>query len=197
MFVLKPMEAKYKNDYMRLVSENSVIKHSSLCETVWEEMWLNRISENLITYSILSPKTQEFMGYCQYKNLSTSRPDIGIEILPHFQGRGLGYAVCCALISVFFEKTSFPEIYYKVERKNTPSIALVEKLGGMLDSVNHAHAQLLSLLKKLSVEDITKLGRNASALIASPEKYDDELAEVEYPSDVLIYRIARDWWFYK
>ena len=197
MFVLKPMDEKDKPDYMQLLSENSVIKNSPLCKTVWEEMWQSRISDNLITYSILSPKTQEFMGYCQYKNLSTTKPDVGIDLLPQFQHQGLGYAVCCALISVFFEKTSLPGIYYKVERRNTPSIALVEKLGGTRDSVNQTHEQLLSILNSLSAEEIAERGRNVPAFIASLENYKSELSEEEYPTDVLIYRIDRDTWVSK
>ena len=197
MFVLKPMDEKDKPDYMQLLSENSVIKNSPLCKTVWEEMWQSRISDDLITYSILSPETLEFMGYCQYKNLSTIKPDIGIDLLPQFQHQGLGYAVCCALINVFFERTAFPEIYYKVERRNTPSIALVEKLGGTRDSVNHTHEQLLSILNSLSAEEIAERGRNIPAFIASLENYKSELSEEEYPTDVLIYRIDRDTWVSK
>ena len=197
MFVLKPMEEKDKPDYMNLISENSIIKESILCEKVWEEMWQSRISENLITYSILSPETLGFMGYCQYKNLSTSKPDIGIEIFPKFQHQGLGYTVCCALISVFFEKTSLPGIYYKVERRNTPSIALVEKLGGIRCSVDHTHERLLSILNSLSAEEIAERGRNVPAFIASLENYKSELSEEEYPTDVLIYRIDRDTWVSK
>lgn len=56
MFVLKPMEEKDKQDYMQLVLDDSTIKGSSICERVWEEMWTKRISENIVTYSILSPK---------------------------------------------------------------------------------------------------------------------------------------------
>ena len=197
MFVLKPMEEKDKPDYMNLISENSIIKESILCEKVWEEMWQSRISENLITYSILSPETLGFMGYCQYKNLSTSKPDIGIEILPKFQHQGLGYTVCCVLISVFFEKTSLPGIYYKVERRNTPSIALVEKLGGIRCCVDHTHERLLSILNSLSAEEIAERGRNVPAFIASLENYKSELSEEEYPTDVLIYRIDRDTWVSK
>ena len=160
-------------------------------------MWQSRISENLITYSILSPETLGFMGYCQYKNLSTSKPDIGIEILPKFQHQGLGYAVCCALISAFFEKTSYPAIYYKVERRNAPSNALIAKLGGTRDSVNHTHEQFLSMLNTLSAEEIAEHGRNMPAFIASLEKYKCELSEQEYPTDILIYRIDRDAWISK
>ena len=197
MFVLKPMEEKDKPDYMQLLSENSAIKNSRMRETVWEEMWQNRISENLITYSILSPETLEFMGYCQYKNLSTPKPDIGIDILPRFQHQGLGYAVCCVLISTFFERTSSSEIYYKVERRNTPSIALVEKLGGTYSGINHIYGQLLSLLNSLSAEEIAERGGNVPALIASLEKHKDELSEKEYPADILIYRIDRNGWINK
>lgn len=79
-----------------------------------------------------------------------------------------------------------------MERKNTPIIALIEKLGGKRDGVNHTHEQLLSILNSLSAEEIAKQGRNAPAFIAALEQYSHELSEQEYPTDILIYRIDRD-----
>lgn len=194
MFVLRPMKETDKQAYMHLLSENALVDESPMGKEIREEMWLNRINKNTVTYSIRSPQNGEFMGYCQYKNLSTSKPDIGIELLPQFRKQGIGYAVCRALIHVFFEKTESSEIYYKVERKNTASIALVEKLGGKRDGVNHVHEQLLSALNTMSAEEIAKYARSASALITALEKYGEELSEMEYPTDILIYRIDREAW---
>lgn len=192
MFVLKLLDEKHKHEYLKLVLGYSTVNDSSLSDAFCEDIWQRRINDHTVTYSILSPQTLEFMGYCQYKNLSTTKPDIGIEILPQFQRQGIGYAVCCTLIRVFFGKTSCSEIYYKVERKNTPSIALIEKLGGKRDGMNHTHEQLLSILNSLSAEEIAKQGRNAPAFIVALEQYSHELSEQEYPTDILIYRIDRD-----
>lgn len=197
MFVLRPMKETDKQAYMHLLSENALVDESPIGKEVREEMWLNRINKNTVTYSICSSQNGEFMGYCQYKNLSTSKPDIGIELLPQFRKQGIGYGVCSALIRVFFEKTASSEIYYKVERKNAASIALVEKLGGKRDGVNHVHEQLLSALNTMSAEEIAKYARSASALITALEKYGEELSEMEYPTDILIYRIDREDWINK
>lgn len=191
-FALKVMDDKYKQEYIKLILGNSIVNDSSQSDAICEDIWQRRTNDYTVTYSILSPQTLEFMGYCQYKHLSTSKPDIGIEILPQFQRQGIGYAVCRTLIHVFFEKTSCSEIYYKVERKNTPSIALIEKLGGTRDKVNHTHEQILSILNSLSVEELSERGRNASAFIYALEQYSHELSEQEYPTDILIYRIDRD-----
>ena len=192
MFVLKLLDEKHKCEYIELVLGGSSAGDPSLSDAVCEYMWNRRINEDTVTYSILSPQTLEFMGYCQYKNLSTSKPDIGIEILPRFQHQGIGYAVCRTLVSAFFEKTSRSELYYKVERKNASSIALIEKLGGKCDRVDHTHERLLSILNSLSAEEIAKQGRNAPAFIAALERNSHELPDQEYPTDILIYRIGRD-----
>lgn len=192
MFVLKLLDEEHKHEYLKLVLGYSTVNDSSLSDAFCEDIWQRRINDHTVTYSILSPQTLEFMGYCQYKNLSTTKPDIGIEILPQFQRQGIGYAVCCTLIRTFFEKTSCSEIYYKVERKNAPSIALIEKLGGKRDGVHYTHEQLLSILHAMSTEEIAKQGCNASAFIAALEQYSHELSEQEYPTDILIYRIDRD-----
>lgn len=87
---------KDKQAYMHMLSESALVDELPMGKEVREEMWLNRINKNTVTYSILSPESGEFIGYCQYKNLSTSRPDIGIELLPQFRNQGIGYAVCSA-----------------------------------------------------------------------------------------------------
>lgn len=192
MFLLKLLDEKHKHEYLKLVLGYSTGNDSSQSDAMCEDIWQRRSNNYTVTYAILSPQTLEFMGYCQYKNLSSSMPDIGIEILPQFQHQGLGYSVCCTLVSAFFEKTSCSEIYYKVERKNAPSIALIEKLGGKRDGVNHTHEQLLSILNSLSAEEIAKQGRNTLAFITALEQYSQELSEQEYPTDILIYRIDRN-----
>lgn len=135
------------------------------------------------------------MGYCQYKNITTSKPDIGIELLPEYRGRGIGYVVCAALIDIAFERTDLTEIFYKLERSNTASMALVEKLGGKRSSTRHTWEQLLSALRSMTDEELRTLPeKNAAALAEALERYGEELSEKEYPTDILIYAIEKDEW---
>ena len=83
-------------------------------------------------------------------------------------------------------------LFYKVERKNTASIALIEKLGGKLHSTNYFHEQILSAIYSMSNEELDPFkSSNFSAFVKSLEKYGEEILENELPTDILIYKIER------
>ncbi|MBR4074800.1 MAG: GNAT family N-acetyltransferase, partial [Firmicutes bacterium] len=59
-------------------------------------------------------------------------PEIQIEVLPEHQGRGFGYEMLERTIRMAFETLDVEKLKYVVLPSNLPSIALVEKLGGVL-----------------------------------------------------------------
>ena len=50
MFVLRPMKETDKQAYMHLLSENALVDESPIGKEVREEMWLNRINKNTVTF---------------------------------------------------------------------------------------------------------------------------------------------------
>ena len=191
-FSLELMDEKFKTVFLESMEPKSKnpVQDRQIRETVWD--MLN--GENCITFSILSPQHKQYMGYCQYKNIRLPRPDIGIVLMPEYRGQGLGYDVCRELITRFFDKTSHPSIDYRVERQNTVSIKLIEKLGGKRDSTYHTHEQLLSSLNSMTQKEIAEFGKDPTPLIKSLIEHDETLKREVLPTDIFIYRIARTNW---
>ena len=189
-FTLKLMEPKYKADFIRTLSPIPWLANQEISETVHERSWAELNKKDNITFSILDSATEAYIGYCQYKKIGTDRPDIGIELLPEYRGKGVGYEVCSVLIERFFAETDESALYYQVERQNTVSIALAEKLGAKRCGTEHIYDQLLSAIYSMTPEEKAGL-KNAEVLLNSLEKFKDELTEEEYPTDILIYKIER------
>ena len=59
-------------------------------------------------------------------------PEIQIEVLPEYQGQGFGYEMLERAIRMAFEELAVTKLKYMVIPSNLPSIALVEKMGGVL-----------------------------------------------------------------
>ena len=71
-------------------------------------------------------------------------PEIQIEVLPGYQGRGFGYEMLERAIRMAFEEFALTKLKYVVIPSNLPSIALVEKLGGVLqEPKSYAEEMLL------------------------------------------------------
>ena len=59
-------------------------------------------------------------------------PEIQIEVLPEYQGQGFGYEMLERAIRMAFEELAVTKLKYMVIPSNLPSIALVEKMGAVL-----------------------------------------------------------------
>ena len=71
-------------------------------------------------------------------------PEIQIEVLPEYQGQGFGYEMLERAIRMAFEELALTKLKYVVIPSNLPSIALVEKLGGVLqEPKSYAEEMLL------------------------------------------------------
>lgn len=73
-------------------------------------------------------------------------PELQIEVLPEYQGKGLGYELLEKVKRSIFEVREYPYLKYVVIPSNQSSIALVEKLGGVLqESESYAEGRLLKI----------------------------------------------------
>lgn len=183
---LKIMEPKYKRDFFETLEPVKWTSDTKRIEEYHEIVWDELNNESNITYSIISTKTGNYIGYCQYKNMNRPEQDIGIELLPDFRGQGFGYNVCCELITKAFNRTDIPALYYRVERKNAHSVALVEKLGGKPHRTEHTVKQILDAIKII--------GKDSPTLTTILEELEKERDDEEFPTDILTYKIEREVW---
>lgn len=84
----------------------------------------------------------EMIGYITLNNCTAEMPDLQIELAPGYQGQGYGYEFLSSLIDYLFG-AGYSCFRYAVMPNNIASIALVEKVGGILQNPNSEAERLL------------------------------------------------------
>lgn len=74
---------------------------------------------------------EESAGYIRLVNVSTNCPEIGVALLPKFQGKGYAYEA----LSAFLEECDYPTIIWRANPNNVASSKLAKKLGATLDAM--------------------------------------------------------------
>lgn len=83
-------------------------------------------------WAIIFKQSNQLIGYCGIaieKIDNVNQREIGYRIDPNFWGKGLGTEAASATIQYGFEQLRFPYILGMVERANTASVRVLEKLG--------------------------------------------------------------------
>jgi RimJ/RimL family protein N-acetyltransferase len=75
---------------------------------------------------------QNMIGYIALVNCAAKIPELQIEIAPDYQGKGYGYEFLKAVLRYVFKKHGYDAIRYTVLPSNDASIALVKKVGAIL-----------------------------------------------------------------
>ena len=86
--------------------------------------------EKWIYWALEERSTKEFVGTACLWNFSDDRriAEVGIEVLPSFQGKGFAYEAMEAIISYGFDTMNFKHLMGIVHKKNLVSEFLLEKL---------------------------------------------------------------------
>lgn len=77
-------------------------------------------------------KESNFVGCCGIRGLNTKRGDFGYWIKKSEQGKGIGKKVASYLIHWSFENYELEYIKYPVDKRNLPSIKIIESIGGKI-----------------------------------------------------------------
>lgn len=81
-------------------------------------------------YLVLEKTTQKPIGMCGFiKRAELENIDMGFALLPEYIGKGHGYEIAKATLRFGFEILQFKKIIAIVNPDNTPSNALIKKLG--------------------------------------------------------------------
>lgn len=84
----------------------------------------------------------EMIGYITLNNCTSEMPDLQIELAPAYQGQGYGFEFLSELIKYLFI-VGYTRFRYAVMPNNAASIALVEKVGGILQAPSSEAESLL------------------------------------------------------
>jgi RimJ/RimL family protein N-acetyltransferase len=99
------------------------------------ELLLKRISESRGDGNSLlfgAWLKQKMIGYIALVNGAAKISELQIEIAPDYQGKGYGYEFLKAVLRYVFKKHGYDTIRYTVLPSNDASIALIKKVGAIL-----------------------------------------------------------------
>lgn len=89
------------------------------------------LSEDHLTCSILERETHAFCGFCQLQWIASPAPELGADLLPAYQKKGIAAAVLPVFLSHAKRLLGNDFFYSKIKKNNLPSQKLAEKIGGI------------------------------------------------------------------
>ena len=101
-------------------------------------------------------KDDNLIGFISLINGESGTPELQIEIAPPFQNQGYGFEFLKALLNYIFEIKNFRYIRYTVLPNNNASIALVQRIGAVLQTPKSDAERLLICTYHISKDTITK-----------------------------------------
>ena len=100
-------------------------------------------------YFAVENEEGSFIGYCSVEEGET--PEIGIDLLPDYQSKGIGVTVIRLLWIRISQERKLRYFIARVEAKNTKSIRMFEKLGAKI--MNTEESNLVKYLRELVLKD--------------------------------------------
>lgn len=141
-------------NYIRLQKEVSPFRHMFDDKDFCDKSWGDMFAEGRIPYAITETEYGNFCGYCAIKNIKQDKPEIEIELLEKFRGRGIGYAALCNLIHAMAEEYGVRNFTYCTDSDNYVSQALVSKVGGRPDGLKRFFFLRENEVKKFEEKNI-------------------------------------------
>ncbi len=132
-----------KEEITKIMADQSAVfdiiqRLQSLLDTEYSAVYGGFYNGELISYVALT----EIIDSTEGKKTNTA--EIHVEVLPEYHGQGFGFEMLSRVIEMVFSETVYPFLNYTVIPSNVVSIALVEKLGGVLqEPKSYAEEMLL------------------------------------------------------
>tara|TARA_B100000614_G_C14253159_1_gene371697 strand:+ start:47 stop:565 length:519 start_codon:yes stop_codon:yes gene_type:complete len=137
---LEPIAQEYLNDIFVNFTPQ-VIKHLPLLKPSGKiedtQKFIDSAKEaikNNINYSWVILKNQKFIGCCGIREINTDIGDFGYWIKTEEQGKGIGKLIAKTVFDWSFKNCDIQKIKYPVDKRNIPSVKIIESLGGKIVS---------------------------------------------------------------
>lgn len=128
-YLLHRISPEEKEAYETLAeAERPSFLHSSdgISVLAWDEL----LSEDHLTCSILRKDNGAFCGFCQLQWVFSDTPELGIDLLPEYQKKGVSAEVLPSFLNHAKMLLKNNYFYSKIKKNNIPSQKLAEKIGG-------------------------------------------------------------------
>ena len=147
MYKIRPLEEKDKDIYLDMLNLVNKEADEGLRQFVRESMWkLETNKESKAVYMVIDDITDSICGYCELKE-DNSTPEIGIELLPDYQGKGIGEIAIRQMLELNKDRDDITYFLVRIKENNTPSIKLFQKLGAK--PIDHRDSYFMQRLKSL------------------------------------------------
>ena len=127
-YTLRRILAEEKIYYEKLAqTETPDFLQISADALAWEEL----LSEDHLTCSILRKDSEAFCGFCQLQWVFSDAPELGIDLLPEYQKKGIAIEILPPFLTQAKHLLKNRYFYSKIKKNNLPSQKLAEKIGGV------------------------------------------------------------------
>ena len=129
-YILRRILPEEKENYEALAQRESpsfLQSSDSVSALVWDEL----LSEDHLTCSILQRNTGAFCGFCQLQWVFSDTPELGIDLLPEYQKKGVAFAVLPPFLTQAKKLLQNNYFYSKIKKNNLSSQKLAKKIGGI------------------------------------------------------------------
>ena len=90
--VLRKIDETDYEEYLQLQKE-VFIGGIAFSDDIIRETWVYMFGEGRVAYAIVTDDNNAFCGYCAVKNIHNEKPEIEIELLRKYRGKGVGFKV--------------------------------------------------------------------------------------------------------
>jgi RimJ/RimL family protein N-acetyltransferase len=122
-------EADY-GEYLQLQKE-VFLGDIALCNDGIRKTWASMFELDRVAYAIVTDDNNAFCGYCAVKNIQDEKPEIEIELLRKYRGKGIGFQALGKMMTEVGEQENISCFIAAVESDNHISQKLMCKLGGV------------------------------------------------------------------
>lgn len=163
---LKPLDDAVKDPFLSIIKENLTFPQAFELEGYKDSVWQSHFEDGVFYCSIYKADTSEFAGYCGIKGTGTEKWELSIELLPDFQGHGLG-AHAMELLMRGLSKSANQHLFLaKVDPDNEPSQKLMEKLHGIPSGIEKFIISDEKLIKEIEEECADEIDDRLRSLAA-------------------------------
>lgn len=120
---------------------------------------------------VIENREGSFIGYCNVEKGET--PEIGINLLPDYQGKGIGLTVIKLLWIKISQERKLTYFIARVEEKNTKSIRMFEKLGAKI--MKTEESELVKHLRELVLKD-----KSFEVTLRNLEKFNSKIRQYSW-----------------
>ena len=133
-YVLREQLLEDKGDYYNLCKETSLLAKrmsQTAFKDFFEKQWEQRSEENAIYVSVILKTTKKYVGNIVLRELESTTPEVGIDIVEKYQRQGIAYDTLQLFLRRIKNICRIKYFLVRIYSDNEPSKKLFQKLGAV------------------------------------------------------------------